>query len=97
MYINIILNKICLNYPKSKQTQHLSIYPTGVYEPIKATRHNSADSVPTSTAVCILEAAVGTTFSELELFTKFAALLLIFNVPVKKCLQQTFLTKCVSK
>ena len=37
----------------------LAPYFTGV---LQSTRHNSADSVPTSNLVCIKEVAIGTTF-----------------------------------
>ena len=59
----------------------------------KGTRHNSADSVPTSNLVCIKEVAIRTTFCIAGIIYYTCNLV----IDIQKCLQQTFLTNCVSK
>ena len=51
---------------------------------VLGTRHNSADSVPTSNLVCIKEVAIRTIFNHMEQFTTLAAKLPTYNVPVTK-------------
>ena len=58
------------------------------------THHNSANSVPTSNLVRIKEVVIRTTVFIAGIIYYTCNLVLIFNVPVTKCLQQTFLTYC---
>ena len=65
------------------------------------TRHNSADSIPTSNLVCMLEVAIKTIFSQIIniagiIFHTYSLVIDTQNTLIK-CLQQTFLTNFVSK
>ena len=71
------------------------------FSQIIRTRHNSADSVPTN-LICIKEVAIRTTFSHMIYIAGKNYYTCSLGIDIectcyKKCLQQTFLTNCVSK